>query len=72
MKPAEVADVDGEIVRVDNDPQRPEAVWVVVPRQEDKPERVLVFDHVAARALGYALLSAADAARFQKPERDQE
>lgn len=71
MKPVEVADADGEIVRVDNDPERPEAVWFVVPRHGDLAERALVFDHLSARALGYALLSAADKARFPKPEQLQ-
>lgn len=70
MKPVEVADVDGVVARVAPDPTRP-LVWFGVPIPDDRTH-ALVFDHVSARALGYALLSAADAARFRPEPKTQE
>lgn len=69
MKPAHFHDVDGEelTVGVDRDDY---LVWLSVPGREP-----LAFSAHDARAIGYALLNAADAARFPHrlpPEQPQE
>lgn len=63
MKPAELILPEQE-KRVAVDPSLP-VVWLGFPTSTERTD-ALVFDHVSARALGYALLSAADAARFPK------